>query len=69
MIFKKLSQGLGVFDVVSVASPAGERTMAFSRLFGQEFALKVNVNQSTGLFSSTGTKPLLHPANCLFPVK
>lgn len=51
MIFKKLSQGLGVFDVVSVASPAGEHMMAFSRLFGQEFALKVNVNQSTGLFS------------------
>lgn len=36
MIFKKPSQGL---EVVSVASPAGGHTMAFSRWFGQEFPL------------------------------
>lgn len=43
MIFKKLSQGPRVFDVVSVASSAEGCVVAFSRWFSQEFSLNVNI--------------------------
>lgn len=47
MIFKELSQGLGVFEV---AGPVGGWRMVFSGGFGEEFVLDEDINQSTGIF-------------------